>query len=115
MVGPDDCGLGTVKSLASVSITTPFTSRIFMSTRTGPSGASNDAWLGTPGDPGSPVGPTGPAKRTVPSGFGALLHTVAARGFWVVAVTVGAKVAEGVHVTITRARPVSAGVTPDHD
>ena len=59
-----------------------------MSTRTGPTGASNDAWFGTPGETRSPVGPTGPSNSTVPSGVEAVIMTVDARGFGgVVAVT----------------------------
>src|SRR4051812_931051 len=114
MVGPDVCGFGTVRSRASVSMTTPFASRIFMSTRTAPIGASNAAWFRTPDDTDSPVGPTGPSNSTVPSGADAVTTTVAARGLGVAEVIADTHV-DGAHVTMTTARPASAGVIPDHD
>src|SRR5687767_7241989 len=100
---------GAAMSRASVSSTTPLASRIFMSTRTGPTGASKDAWLGTPGDDGWPAGPTPPSKRTVPSGADAVITTVDARGRGEVVDT------DGNQVNMTVIRPVSAGTTPDQD
>src|SRR5215212_5975315 len=107
MVGLPLAGFAIPISRESVSSTTPFASRIFISTRTDPAGAVNDAWSGRL-LAGSPTGATAASNSTMPSVAVAVMTTDVARLRVAVASTAGD------HVSITSV-PESDGVRPDQD